>query len=318
MVLRHPRFRNNLRLQRAAENSPALKPGDPDELAVSIVQRALVDLGYAMPRSTNDDGRLDGDYGNETVTAIRSFQRDQGLQVDGKAGRDTMRRLDQVAPAISSSLPEPTPSPPDPLIREPDDSNAGPSVLLSFDDGPAPVTALISILNTLAANDIQADFYLLGKEVAQHRHETRRIVAAGHKAQNHSWSHPNLARLSEVRVRSELQRTQLAIQEASGFTPTKIRPPYGAGGWAGNYDREIVRVARQLNLAIHNWDIDTEDWRRPAGLGAARLQAIKRQLKNHPRQTALDVLMHVSHATARDLPNFIVQLKRWGYGFARP
>lgn len=318
MVLRHPRFRNNVRLQRAAENNPALKPGDPDELAVSVIQLALVDLGYAMPRSTNDDGSLDGDYGNETIAAVRQFQRDQGLQVDGKVGRNTMRRLDQVAPAVSSPLPEP-PSPLDPLPEPaPQPDNNSPSVLLSFDDGPAPVTALISTLNTLAANNIKADFYLLGREVVQHRHEARRIVEAGHSAQNHSWSHPNLARLSESRVRSELERTQQAIIDATGFTPTKIRPPYGAGGWAGNYDRELLRVARSMNLAIHNWDIDTEDWRRPAGLGAARLRDIKRQLSGHSRQTRLDVLMHISHATARDLPNFIVQLKRWGYGFARP
>ena len=314
MVLRHPRFRNNIRLQRAAENNPALKPGDPDELAVSIIQLSLVDLGYAMPRSTNDDGSLDGDYGNETIAAVRQFQRDQGLQVDGKVGRNTMRRLDQVAPAISSPLPQPDPVPEPVLEPEPD----GPSVLLSFDDGPAPTTALISTLQTLAANNIKADFYLLGREVVQHQRDTLRIVEAGHSAQNHSWSHPNLARLSESRVRSELERTQQAIIDASGFVPTKIRPPYGAGGWAGNYDRELLRVARSMNLAIHNWDIDTEDWRRPAGLGAARLQNIKRQLDSHRRQTRLDVLMHVNHTTARDLPNFIVQLKRWGYGFARP
>ncbi|MEZ5448264.1 MAG: peptidoglycan-binding domain-containing protein [Thiolinea sp.] len=93
MVLSHPRFKHNPRLQQAAENNPALKPGDPDALAVAIIQQALVDLGYALPRSTGADGRLDGDYGAETIAALRQFQQDQGLQVDGLVGRETLRRL---------------------------------------------------------------------------------------------------------------------------------------------------------------------------------------------------------------------------------
>ncbi|MEZ5448263.1 MAG: polysaccharide deacetylase family protein [Thiolinea sp.] len=82
----------------------------------------------------------------------------------------------------------------------------------------------------------------------------------------------------EIRVRSELERTQIAIQQATGQTPTKVRPPYGAGGWPGHYDRELARVAANLGLSIHNWDVDTEDWRAPAGLGAGKLKAIRNQL----------------------------------------
>ncbi|MEZ5476210.1 MAG: polysaccharide deacetylase family protein [Thiolinea sp.] len=318
MVLSHPRFKHNPRLQQAAENNPALKPGDPDALAVAIIQQALVDLGYALPRSTGADGRLDGDYGAETIAALRQFQQDQGLQVDGLVGRETLRRLDQVAPAIHSpdaGVPE---SPIGAGTGNGVNATAGRSVILSFDDGPAPTTALFSILTTLAAQRIQAEFYLLGREVVQHPQETRRIATAGHNVQNHSWSHPNLATLSEIRVRSELERTQIAIQQATGQTPTKVRPPYGAGGWPGHYDRELARVAANLGLSIHNWDVDTEDWRAPAGLGAGKLKAIRNQLDRHARSTRLDILMHVSHATANDLPNFIVQLKQWGYGFARP
>lgn len=44
----------------------------------------------------------------------------------------------------------------------------GKSVVLSFDDGPAPVDALQTILNTLKLNRIVAEFYVLGEEVRRH------------------------------------------------------------------------------------------------------------------------------------------------------
>ncbi len=44
---------------------------------------------------------------------------------------------------------------------------SGKSLILSFDDGPAPVKALTKILQTLRQNSIKAEFYVLGSEVKQ-------------------------------------------------------------------------------------------------------------------------------------------------------
>ena len=74
------------------------------------------------------------------------------------------------------------------------------SVILSFDDGPAPVSALESILQTLQENEIKAEFYVLGNEVEQYPEAARMIVRQGHDIQNHSWSHPDLAKAPEQDV----------------------------------------------------------------------------------------------------------------------
>ena len=66
------------------------------------------------------------------------------------------------------------------------------SVVLSFDDGPAPLTALESILQTLRQEEIKAEFYVLGDEVRQYPEAARMIVGQGHDIQNHSWSHSDL------------------------------------------------------------------------------------------------------------------------------
>nr|DAE37217.1 MAG TPA: N acetylmuramidase [Caudoviricetes sp.] len=55
---------------------------------VRRLQQRLMDLGYALPKYG-----VDGDYGSETATAVKAFQRDRGLQVDGIAGEATLAAL---------------------------------------------------------------------------------------------------------------------------------------------------------------------------------------------------------------------------------
>nr|DAI88708.1 MAG TPA: N acetylmuramidase [Caudoviricetes sp.] len=72
-----------------AEETPRtiLKRGMKGE-DVRRLQQRLIELGYALPRYG-----ADGDYGSETVTAVKAFQRDRGLQVDGVAGEATLAAL---------------------------------------------------------------------------------------------------------------------------------------------------------------------------------------------------------------------------------
>ena len=58
----------------------------------------------------------------------------------------------------------------------------GKSVVLSFDDGPAPVSARERILKE---NEIKAEFFVLGNEVEQYPQVARMIVRQGHDIQNH-------------------------------------------------------------------------------------------------------------------------------------
>ena len=191
-------------------------------------------------------------------------------------------------------------------------------IVFSFDDGPAPVESLKTILVVLQRNGIKAEFYVLGKEVERFQSAALSIVAQGHKIQNHSWDHSNLATASKDEVKSQLQRTQEIIKKYTKATPTKIRPPYGAGGWPGKIDPEFGEVAGNLSLKIRNWDIDTEDWKPPKGIGPKKIETIEKQLKMRKTKSILNVLMHVQSQTARDLPDFIKYLKKSGFRFASP
>lgn len=109
-MLNSPLFASNNRLQDAAENNPAIRPGD-EGLAVTILQAALIDLGYELPVSVRKTGVPDGIYGRETKEAVRKFQKDQRLKDDGIVGRNTMEKLDEAVMA-KSSVPAKSPKAP--------------------------------------------------------------------------------------------------------------------------------------------------------------------------------------------------------------
>lgn len=165
-----------------------------------------------------------------------------------------------------------------------------------------------------------AEFYVLGSKVKSFPKAAKMIIAKGHRLQNHSWSHLNLKKAQERDVMSELKKTQDIVKETTGAAPTKVCPPFGAGGWPRKYDPELSKIALKLGLTIQNWDIDTNDWREPEGIKGVKLAAIEDQFWYPPNKdkTSLIVLMHVKPNTAKDLPSFLLQLKKWGFTFVRP
>ncbi len=211
------------------------------------------------------------------------------------------------------------------------------SVALTFDDGPEPESALRSILAVLAAHTppILAEFYVIGKKVKAKPGLLLVILGGNHKIQNHTWDHPmHITSLDEKTILKEVEDAQDLITKVAGVAPTKVRPPYGDGGFPGHINPKLLSVANKLHLRIEDWDVDTCDWADPKGLedvpivtdikwlkGSKPLRhaLIKRQFKDAKGDPSrLTVLMHVRPETARDLPAFITQLEAWGFDFAVP
>lgn len=55
---------------------------------VKVLQELLLQLGYDLPRYG-----ADGDFGSETEAAVKAFQKDEGLEVDGKYGEKSHAAL---------------------------------------------------------------------------------------------------------------------------------------------------------------------------------------------------------------------------------
>jgi peptidoglycan hydrolase-like protein with peptidoglycan-binding domain len=94
------RFSGNATLEGVFDNERVLQVGSTGA-PVTLVQQALIALGYPLPRFG-----ADGNFGDETKRAVNAFQRDVGLTPDGRVGFRTIDFLDkrdrgvEVAPPV--------------------------------------------------------------------------------------------------------------------------------------------------------------------------------------------------------------------------
>jgi len=176
-------------------------------------------------------------------------------------------------------------------------------VVLTFDDGPAPRSTK-PILDALAAQCTQATFFVLGEMVAAHPDTLREMVAQGHTIGTHTWSHVNIKRQSDERMKVQIEST---INEVEKVAPGAIAPffryPYLSESEAAE------RYLRSRDIAQFAIDVDSLDWRyRNSKSVVAR---IMRGLAQRGRGI---VLLHDIHpSTAAAIPELLARLKEGGY-----
>lgn len=137
----------------------------------------------------------------------------------------------------------------------------GPSrreVAIGFDDGPYPDTP--AFIRMLERSHATATFFMIGRQITSSYRETMlHELRAGDVLGDHTFTHPDLTRSSNVR--GELQKTLSVIRAQTGYTPCVFRPPYG------DVNASVVRIASSLGLATVGWNVDPSDYTQP-GTGA--------------------------------------------------
>ena len=202
----------------------------------------------------------------------------------------------------SNTTPSPSPSPAK-LATYSQVRVDQPYIAMTFDDGPSSENTP-RLLEMLKQRNIKATFFLIGQNAAANPDLVRRILAEGHEIGNHSWTHPQLSKLSDDRVTAEITKTQDAIKDASGYTPTLLRPPYGA-----ITARQREWIENQFGLNIILWSVDPLDWKRP---GAS---VITQRILSQVRPGAI-ILSHDIHKQTIDaMPATLDGLISKGYKF---
>jgi peptidoglycan/xylan/chitin deacetylase (PgdA/CDA1 family) len=179
----------------------------------------------------------------------------------------------------------------------------GPYIALTLDDGPhGKLTP--RLLDLLAARHIKVTFFVIGENVTEHPEIVARAAHEGHEIGNHSWSHPNFAKMSDDAVRRQLQRTDDAIKTATGARPTLLRPPYGSLS-----ARQKRWIHDEFGYRIVLWDVDPLDWKRP-GPAVVRNRIVKQT------RAGSIVLAHDIHpGTIEAMPAILDDLETKGFKF---
>ena len=179
----------------------------------------------------------------------------------------------------------------------------GPYIAITFDDGPH-ISNTPKLLAMLKQRNIKATFFLVGECAKQYPEIVKREVAEGHEIANHSWSHPNLAKMSDEAVRGQLQRTGDAIVAACGVKPKIMRPPYGELS-----SRQRAWVNADLGYKIILWDVDPLDWK------FRNSEHVSHEILTHTHNGSI-ILVHDIHATSVDaMPATLDALLARGFKF---
>jgi peptidoglycan-N-acetylglucosamine deacetylase len=133
-------------------------------------------------------------------------------------------------------------------------------IALTIDDGPSPIYTP-QILRLLHRYRITASFSMIGINVDAYPGVARDVAEAGHMIVNHTWTHLDLAFLSSVAVRDQMDYATDAIHRATGRIPQMFRAPYGA--WSPT----VLEWCEQTRMSPLDWSVDPRDWSRP-GTGA--------------------------------------------------
>lgn len=172
-------------------------------------------------------------------------------------------------------------------------------IALTFDDGPHK-TRTLAVLDILKKYNVKATFFVLGSSVPGLETVLQREIAEGHEIGNHSWSHPDLTKVTAQQAREEFQKTQEVIFKAVNQYPKFMRPPYGVMNHA---------ASEAIQSSYIMWNVDTLDWQ------TKDADAIAKEVFKNVKGGAI-ILMHDIHQSSVDsLEKFIPKLLEKGYEF---
>ena len=180
-------------------------------------------------------------------------------------------------------------------------------VYLSFDLGYTNENVL-KIKDTLKKEKVPAAFFILGHVAKTEADLLKELVADGHTIGNHTYSHKNMAEVTDESVfLEELSKLETTYNQTTGYTLSKFyRPP------AGQYTLENLRFAQNGGYTTVFWSVAYADWDNSHQPDPKVALA---KLNGRVHNGAVILLHPTSKTNAEILESFIQTLKADGYRF---
>lgn len=190
-------------------------------------------------------------------------------------------------------------------------------LVLTFDDGPDPVYTR-QILDILAKYHVPASFFVVGIEAENNIPLVKRIYNEGHELGNHTFTHPNMAKVSKQRALLEMDATRLLLECITGHSTIMFRAPYNADAQPEKMEELVpVALSRTRNYLTIGENIDPEDWEASEvpNFNADTVYNRVMALKDRGNIILLHDAGGDRSATVKALPRLIEDLQKQGYTF---
>ncbi|WP_407269665.1 polysaccharide deacetylase family protein [Radiobacillus sp. PE A8.2] len=181
-------------------------------------------------------------------------------------------------------------------------------VALTFDDWGSDYK-VSQILNILDNYGIKATFFLRTNNIEANPNLARAIFEAGHDVANHTYSHPDITKLSPEALQEEVVRSHQILTKAIQAQPLMVfRPPYGT---VDEQSARAVAATGYKHIALY--DVDSEDW-----VENTTAEQIETKVLNEAKSGSI-ILLHLldDMETSDALPTIIETLQQRGFSFVK-
>lgn len=172
-------------------------------------------------------------------------------------------------------------------------------IAFTFDDGPSE-TNTNYLLDNLDKYDAKVTFFVLGSRVDSNKETIKRAYLEGNDIGSHTYNHQNLNLLSDVALMDEVKKTNEAIKEIIGTSPTLLRPPYGN---LSDHGKELA------NMNIILWNIDPLDWK------YKDKNRVANEIIEHAHDGAIVLVHDIYKSSVEGALLAMEELQKQGYAF---
>jgi peptidoglycan-N-acetylmuramic acid deacetylase len=163
------------------------------------------------------------------------------------------------------------------------------------------------VLDVLKIQHVPATFFVTGHYLNTRPDLVKRMAKEGHIVGNHSWHHPDMTRITNEKIRQELEMVREKTEQLTGQkTMNYLRPPRGV------FSERTMAVAKKEGYLHIFWSIAFKDWDVNQQKGA---QYSYKQVMKQIHPGAILLLHTVSKDNAEAIESIISDLKKQGYRF---
>lgn len=163
------------------------------------------------------------------------------------------------------------------------------------------------VLDVLKKKKVPAAFFVTGYYLKDQPDLVKRMVNEGHIVGNHSWHHPDMTQVNDVRFKKELDMIKEEYKNITGLdNMTYLRPP------RGTFSDRTLALANQMGYQHVFWSLAYVDWYTDQQKGW-RYSYDNIMAQIHPG--AILLLHTVSKDNAEAMEKVIDDLRKQGYEF---